>query len=325
MENNSMKKILILKSDRGDFEKYYIEHMQAENIKTVSIHRYNDGIMWKLTWLWREIFKLPCSHIWFGNWKRELSDYDEIIVFDNNLNWNILKYINKKNPKARIIAWYWNFIKKKKQLVPKKYRRICEIWSFDKGDCIKYGIKQNTQFYVGEMREQEDLSTYSAIFVGKDKGRYEKIMEIKNFLVKNGFSVYVNVVRDKSSLISRIKEKVSVIFCQSYCKKDYGKPLSYYQLIKKIEKSKCIIDIPQKGQTGMTARVLEALFFHKKLITSDKTLLNFEWFREENILIWDGRPSEDKVNSFFEVPYIKIGEIEKKYSFEQWIRNFNED
>lgn len=77
-------KILILKSDKDNFERFYIKNMQTENIKTVPIYRVNDGIMWKILWLWQEILELPLYWIWYGKWKESLRQYDTLILFDSN-------------------------------------------------------------------------------------------------------------------------------------------------------------------------------------------------------------------------------------------------
>ena len=47
--------------------------------------------------------------------------------------------------------------------------------------------------------------------------------------------------------------------------------------------SRCILDSPQAGQLGLTIRVLEALGAKKKLITTNKDIKNYDFYKEENI------------------------------------------
>lgn len=72
----------------------------------------------------------------------------------------------------------------------------------------------------------------------------------------------------------------------------------------------------------MTMRGLESLFYSKKLITTDKTISEAEFYDPTNIFIWDN-PSSEEVKEFFSMPCEPIGdEILNKYTFEAWIKNF---
>lgn len=307
--------ILILKSGCNDFENYYIEHMQREHIKTYAIYDTEKGIRWKIIWLWKEIFNLPFSHIWYGEWKKTIQNYDVVIVFDNNLNWNILEYIKKKNPNAKIIAWYWNVITKEKWNIPNKYRAICDVWSFDQSDCIKYKMKKNIQFYDGELQENNQEIKYCAMFVGKDKGRYALVTEIQKILEKNGLRTFINIVADKKKTFINARCRMS--------EKRYKSAITYQEIVKKIKESRCIIDIPQPGQVGMTVRVLEALFYQKKLITTDITLRDKEWFCEDNIYILGDELKEQEILDFLSIPYNEMDKVNcMEYSFDTWIKNF---
>lgn len=48
--------------------------------------------------------------------------------------------------------------------------------------------------------------------------------------------------------------------------------ISYQENLDNIRKSKCIVDVVQKGQIGLTLRPLESLFFKKKLLTNNKCI-----------------------------------------------------
>ena len=53
----------------------------------------------------------PLFSIYFGKWKKHISEYDKIILFDQGYDNKVLKYIRKKNQHAKIIFWYWNSVK----------------------------------------------------------------------------------------------------------------------------------------------------------------------------------------------------------------------
>lgn len=300
---------LIIKSAKDTFEKYYNKHMKLERVKTVPLYKYNKGIMWKITVIWLQKLHLPFQHLWYGKWKKDLNKYDAVIVFDRNLNWNIISYIKKKGKKGvRVIAWYWNMIKKG-GMIPEKYRRLCEVWSFDEQDCQTYNLNFNRQFYFSKAKTDNVRIKYDAIFVGFDKGRYNIVNEISEVLKKNGFNVFINIVKDHTSV-------------GKY--KDYKKRLEYEQILQLMTTCRCVIDVPQSEQNGITVRVLEAIFYKKKLITTDVSIKSMDFYHPENILVWNAKLSEQEIKVFFHKPYKEIDEkILYNYSFEGWMKGFD--
>lgn len=300
-----MKKILILKSDKDDFEQFYIKKMQSNHIWTVPLYRFKNGLGWIVQVLWMEKLQLPFEQIWYGNWWRKIGDFDVVIIFDRNLSWKIIEKIKEKNPHIRVIIWYWNIITEKNLISNSKNY---EIWSFDEGDCLKYKFEFNTQFYfpdieLGVINYEQDV-----LFVGKDKGRKRVIKEIEEKLNKLGIKVNIQIMSDKKTHSSQY----------------YDKPVEYTVLLKMIQQSKVILDVIQKGQQGMTARVLESIFLRKKLISTSVDLDYREYYDSENMYIW----GKDKrsLNEFIHTPYkvnLKNESLREEYSFLNWISRFD--
>ncbi len=305
--SKTIVKCLVLLNARWVMDRYMIENVKMENVKVSSLYKISKkGLKYKIAVLWLQKCKLPFQSLWYGNWKRELSDYDIVIINAANLNWQVLSYIKKKNPHARLIAWYWDTVNKNNYL-DEKYKSFCEVWSFDGQDCKSYRMHKNTQFYYpGDVKNKEIL--FDAMFVGRDKGRTHQLKKISNLLQKNGLTVYTYVQRDK-------REK-------GHPEKKIPKPIEYKEILKLISQTRCIIDIPKAGQAGMTIRVLESLFYSKKLITTDKSISETEFYNPANIFIWDN-PDESVLKEFFAIPFEPVGEeILKEYTFETWIKNF---
>ena len=72
------------------------------------------------------------------------------------------------------------------------------------------------------------------------------------------------------------------------------------------------------GQIGLTIRVFEALGAEKKLITTNTDIVNYDFYCEENIYVYDGM--FDLEAPFFKMPYKKIEQdIYEKYSLRNWL------
>jgi len=301
------EKYLVLFNARWALDRYMIRNVHVNSIEIESIYKvYKRGLGYIVAVLWMQKCRLPFQLVWYEKWKKRIKNYDVVIINAANLSWQIIPYIKKKNPDIRLIVWYWDTVNEKEYL-PEKYHLMCEVWSFDEKDCVKYGMRKNVQFYYPLDVETEKI-LYDAIFVGRDKGRMQQLQEICDCLQESDMKVYVYIQRDRKS--------------KNYPNQKVLKPLEYEEVIKMIAQSRCIIDIPKAGQSGMTLRVLESLFYSKKLITTDKNISKAEFYNPANILIWD-KPDSEEIRKFFSMPVEPVNdEILNKYTFEAWIHNF---
>ncbi len=97
------------------------------------------------------------------------------------------------------------------------------------------------------------------------------------------------------------------------------KPVSKEEMDKLISCSRCILDSAQDNQNGLTIRVIETLGAKRKLITTNKDIANYDFYREENIYIYDGK--FDFNNTFFLQQYKELPkDIYEKYSINSWVR-----
>lgn len=95
--------------------------------------------------------------------------------------------------------------------------------------------------------------------------------------------------------------------------------ISKDKLMEIFSKSKCIIDAPQKGQNGLTIRSIECLGAKRKLITTNKDIVNYDFYNEKNILIYDG--ILDINSSFFVSDFEELeSTIYESYSLTNWIK-----
>ncbi|MBC2581549.1 hypothetical protein [Clostridium sp. DJ247] len=252
------------------------------------------------------VLNLPFKDIWYGKWKSELEQFDAIILFDF-FNVEIINYINKKAKGKKFIFWYWNPVSNSlnPKLIPKN---SCEKWSFDKEDCLKYNMKYNTTFFFKDYKLDNSEIEYDIFFIGKDKGRLTKLLNLQKKFDNLGLNTYFHIVNDRNN-----------IYNKNFI---YKSPMEYEEVLKNISKSKAILDVVQDNQEGITLRTMEAIFFEKKLITTNKNIINYDFYHKNNIFIL-GIDNVNLLCNFVNSPYHKISkEIVYNYDFEQWINRF---
>lgn len=285
-----MKKGLILRSNN---KQKFVRQMDYCDIDKYYKYDYNNIIFR----IFRKL-KLNNISIFFGNWKRNVKNYDYFILFDNYYNPQVSRYIKRKNPNSKIILWFWNQVTEhsKNYLTNKD---IDEIWTYDKSDAKKHNIKYNTQFFNKEMPCPSLEIKQDVVFLGMDKGRKNIINDINKQFMNNKVVAKICIIENEKDAIS------------------------YDKYLEMVGESKAILDIIMDDVTGLTLRCMESLFFSKKLITNNRDIENYDFYKSNNIFIL-GKDDIDNIKQFVDSPYEQIDkEIIEYYEFEQWLKRFN--
>lgn len=310
-KNSLIKDTLILFANQTD--DFFINKLR-EVEKDQVIIKYTYKSISIFLRLFRKIHMKCFSYnqdIWYEDWK-EIKKIKKIILFDSILNINIVDYLKKRYPEARIIFWFWNPIKDENKILQLKSKGI-EIWSFDFNDCKKYNLKINTQFYFEVNSDLLSLNSQNEkiYFVGVDKGRILKINKIIEEIKKVDLKIdlKIQVLKDKNTK-GFFSSDIEILEA----------PIPYTKIIEEIKKSTILLEICQDKQTGLTLRTLEALMFNKKLITNNKNVMNYDFYKKENIYVIG---EERKLNEFLEGKYLMIdSKIKNNYSFKNWLEIF---
>ncbi|HHA1983717.1 TPA: hypothetical protein ACOED4_004740, partial [Enterobacter ludwigii] len=101
------------------------------------------------------------------------------------------------------------------------------------------------------------------------------------------------------------------------------KSLKEDDVISVVVNSKCILDISHPLQQGLTMRSIETLGAKRKLITTNKSIINYDFFDENNILVVDNTVTKNQVDEFLQRKYKLLeAEIYNKYSVNYWVQDF---
>ncbi|WP_313490746.1 hypothetical protein [Sphingobacterium multivorum] len=254
-------------------------------------------------------FDLPLKKIWLvKGFKNTVEQYDTIILSANQYSFRIAKIIDSYNFRnKRLIFWYWNPVDRVGS--PRSLSSAWEKWSFDKRDCEKYQLKYNNTYYFKKFISNTEGNgiEYDVSFVGQDKGRLPLLLDIEKQLKRSGISLYYHVVKDKTS----------------YLAYDYKERINYNRILGILKLSKVLLDIVQEGQSGLTLRIMEGLFFSKKIITNNCDVVKYDFYDSNNIFIW-GIDPEEKLVDFIKADYSPISqEVLEAYTVNNWLNNFD--
>lgn len=262
--------------------------------------------------IFREIhfrLNLPFKSVWFN--KENIVDKRAIIVFDPLIVPDYMKWLRYKNQNSRIVLFYINAVNAKNN--PKQFSDDwCEKWAGDRNDCKKYGMNLYDYIaYFHHCNVEKTTPEFDIFFVGKDKGRLDKLLELQNTFNDLGLKTYFHIVAERK--------------WQAKLNKHYKSFMPYSQVLNTLERSKTSLYLVEGAQTGVTMRVIESLLFEVKLITDNQELMNYDFYNPNNIFIL-GVDDIKTLPEFINSPYEQVNsKMFKHVYFEDMIQSIVED
>lgn len=288
---------------------YFFPYVKHQNITIQSVCRELSSFEMQLM---RGIRRLDLPYpMFFGNWKKSLSEYKNVIIFDMCFTPSLVKYIIAHSD-AKVYVYLWNPIKNNKKMLGyvMKTQKFAKIFSYDKDDCEKYHMSFAPMMYSSDLKKNSAPITADLAFLGYAKDRVPQLQQYFKEFTEAGLKCNFYVVGSHCDCDSVDGFTVS------------QRGLSYQEYLKMIESSNAILDLVQGGQSGLSLRVLESVFLEKKLVTGNVRVKEYDLYRPENIFVLENHNIE-QIKDFFAEPYVPIEkDILKKYDFANWIKQY---
>lgn len=223
-----------------------------------------------------------------------------------------LETLKKLFSEAKFVWYMWDNTNKLSEYKDNKLY-FDTIISFDIIEAKKENLEYLPLFYIKE--ENRINKIYDLCFIGADHSVRKEI--IKNVLKQYKFDkVFIYLLSNKFNKIKSFFSKKHRE-CVSFLRL---KELNYEKVIEVMASSKCILDIPNPNQTGLTMRTIEAMGVHSKLITTNKAIKKYDFYNKDNIFILDEESDSMNIQEFLLGKYSEVDEnIIKEYDLEHWI------
>ncbi len=230
--------------------------------------------------------------IWYS--KRPLKiGAGKIMVRDPKITEKYLIWLKSKLPDANIIFTYQNMVGKADHITPQRIPQGISVWTYDGRDARKYGINWKPAGYFEMYCKEEAVEKdYDVVFVGKDKGRAEFLLDLEQQLQKLGLKTKFIIVKD--SFFSKNKPF-------------YSKPIPYEELVSLTMRSRAILNVIMENQEGATMRDYESIFFKVKLLTTNTHCHKFEFYHPNNTFVLGEQPIEELIE-FLEKPFVPMSQ-----------------
>ena len=197
--------------------------------------------------------------------------------------------------------WSWNEINKKKELEAMQEMGY-NISLYDYYAATKFNLKYIHQVYrfapASIIKPEVKTHEYDCYWLGKIKSRLPVVNRLEKLL---------------------LSQKLTCRFIYVY---ERTQRLSYIENLRNVLNSKCIIDINDEGSFGLSLRVMESIFFNRKLITTNSFIRQCDFYNPNNIFIY-GEDKDESIKAFMDLDYQPVSQdILNRYDINEWIGNF---
>ncbi|RKE92364.1 hypothetical protein [Ichthyenterobacterium magnum] len=223
------------------------------------------------------------------------------VIRPDLLNDDTLKFL--KNKTEKFIAYYYDSTRR----FPRKVDIIPffdTIYSYDKLDVNTYSFEFLTNYIFDESKNKSPK--YLFFNISTNDYRFPLIETLAGYFKRKNWSYNIQVYNGSDMPAEHVK----IITTQK----------SITEVSELIKASKIIVEIQRTEQVGLSFRIFEALGHRKKLITTNKDIVNYDFYSPQNILVVDEHDIKIP-DEFVNSPYVEIEDsILTKYKIEHWVK-----
>jgi hypothetical protein len=240
-----------------------------------------------------------------GHKADQLSRYQLIIFMDSGFQPEYARIV-KKYSSARLILFFWNKLSEKRLSLLAETKIdgvIDDYYSFDPIEAKKFGLLHNSTFYKSCIELSSETPKYDLFFGGNNKGRRELAYTLESVFGELGLSLNLFIVEGN----------------EGYQNTGY---LSYSKFLEFLSPTNGILEIMQNEQHGLTLRTMEALFFKKKLVTTNHEIKRYYFYHPDNIFIL-GHDALEELPAFMNKAHKELDtKMIQFFEPKSWIQRF---
>lgn len=264
-------------------------------------------------------YKIKYTDYLLGQIKDTVYDY-LFCIGGFSITEELIAYLQSRNPRLVKVIYFWD------SFSTWNYAHLVKlfdlVYTFDPYDAAnRSGLQYLPLFYTAEYEQQRTTATQDidliyigsvSIYTGNRLGILKDLaLQARKENLKVFFWLLYSV--KKKSLLKKSVDRIRMLIYKRYreyelqledCRNNFDfvkqEPLSRDKVAALMERAKCVLDIPIKGQAGLTIRTIEALAQGKKLLTTNAHIAQEDFYNEDYIRIMsetDLRPDVKFINS----------------------------
>ncbi len=256
-------------------------------------------------------------------------DYDYILSIRGEYTpAESLKLMRSYFPHAKMILYMWDGLHKQNTVgIEEKWPLYDKVYTFDRIDyeADKGKIEFLPLYYYDAYlpKDIKDANSgdlkYDLSFIGTGHDdRIRIVKEVMKQCENQGLKTFHYFFMPHKLVF--LKNKLSNPNFKNVEESDvHYEMLPFEMLYQTYADSRCVMDVENRGQHGLTMRSIEILGLKRKFITTNKDIVNYDFYNPNNILVLD-RENPVVDMDWFNKPYEELDEsLYEKYSLRNWI------
>ena len=256
-------------------------------------------------------------------------DYDYILSIRGEYTpAESLKLMRSYFPHAKMILYMWDGLHKQNTVgIEEKWSLYDKVYTFDRIDYeANKGKIDFLPLYYYDAYLPKDIKNansnklkYDLSFIGTGHDdRIRIVKEVMSQCEEQGLKTFHYFFMPHKLVF--LKNRLSNPNFKNVEESDvHYEMLPFETLYQTYADSRCVMDVENRGQHGLTMRSIEILGLKRKFITTNKDIVNYDFYNPNNILIID-RENPVVNMDWFKKPYEELDEnLYGKYSLRNWI------
>ena len=245
------------------------------------------------------------------------NDYDYVFDFGGKSNINCLILL-KQRYDCSFLLYLWDDVRHIKN-VENKIKFFDRVNVFSQDDAEQYGFFYRPNFFVDQYVYAGEKKTIDIFYKGsaRDKKRSEIIDQLARRLPGRHTEISLAV---RGGYLRNMHRMPNQAFFKKFCTTAH---MTVSELAAKYKQSRALLDISFKDQRGLGLRPLESIACNAKLITTNKSIREYDFFNDNNVFVLNEDCSNiDLVRDFLDSPFVPYNDsVKYKYS----VRGFLDD
>lgn len=217
-------------------------------------------------------------------------DWVSLDAYTGYINW-----LKRRYPGSKFVWFLHDFLENHndfytgKVLDIERYKRELDlVFSCHPSEALEHGLIFH-KVPISKLFDNSPASRCDVLFVGKDKGRLDRLICIYDVLTKKGARCRFFVSGASRKTIEPAREGIILL----------DSPMPYRTSQEWIADSNCLLELRSDSRAGETLRASEALIYGKKLITDYTALKDSPDFNSDNIRFLDSDDDAERVELSF--------------------------
>lgn len=221
-----------------------------------------------------------------------------------------------KQKVKHLVSYHYDGLKRSPEIF-QKIKLFDAFYVFQKEDLTSSSLRLQpcTNFYFDYDLEKktESKAQVDFYFLGSHHdSRFKDLIAFREMCIKHNYTFDFQIMLNKLNIS---KKKIYTNNSFTYL----DKILPFESYIENIKKSKIIVDFVIDEHLGLSFRTFESIKYQKKLITTNSTIVNYDFYNPNNIYIINNNSFEN-IENFINTDYVPLPDgIIEKYSFKNWI------